>query len=277
VVLSGATSGIGRATARLFAARGARLVCLNRDPAKSAELETELRQEFGCELRTILVDFGSLEQVRRCARELRELETPIDVLIHNSGTYHTKRTFTADGIEMVFQVNHLGGFLINHSLMQRLKSENRARIIYVNSEGHRFALAGVHTGDLRWNWHFYTGLKSYGAAKTAQLLTMMKFDEIFAGSGVTINAMHPGNVATNIGNNNGRIYRAMKQRIVLPSARPPQVSAQALLYLAAAPDLAGVSGKFFNLTTEERPAPHARDRDAVLPVWNASLRLCGLD
>mgnify|MGYP001810060555 CR=1 FL=1 len=105
---------------------------------------------------------------------------------------------------------------------------------------------------------------------------MIRFAELFQGTGVTINAMHPGNVTTNIGNNNGRIYRAFKQKLVLPSARDPRVSAQALLYLAAAPEMAGVSGKFFNLTTEERPAPHARDHRAVQAVWDCSQSLSGL-
>lgn len=276
VVLSGATSGIGLETARLFAGKGARLVCLNRDPRKSAALETELKRSFDCEIRSITVDFESLEHVRACAMELLALEHPIDVLIHNAGVYYTKRTLSRDGIEIVFQVNHLGSFLINHILKERLKSENRARILYVNSEGHRFSLAGVHLDDLDWEKHRYTGLKSYGAAKTAQLLTMMKFSECFSGSAVTVNAMHPGNVATNIGNNNGRIYRAMKRKFILPSALDPVVSAKALLYLASSDEVEGISGRFFNLTTEERPAPHARDQAAVMAVWNRSLALCGL-
>ncbi len=276
VVLSGATSGIGLETARLFAAKGARLICLNRDGKKSAALAEELKTNYGADVRSILVDFGSLKQVRACALELLALDTPIDALIHNSGVYYTKKTLSQDGIEMVFQVNHLASFLINHILKEKLKAEKRARIIYVNSEGHRFALAGLHLNDLEWKRHIYTGLKSYGAAKTAQLLTMFEFSRSFADFGVTINAMHPGNVTTNIGNNNGKIYRAMKKNLVLPSAKDPRLSAQALLYLAASPEMAGISGKFFNMTTEERPAPHARDMEAVLPAWEKSLELCGL-
>jgi retinol dehydrogenase 13 len=276
VVLSGATSGIGLETARLFAGKGARLICLNRDPRRSAALEEELKRSFDCEIRTITVDFESLEQVRGCAMKLLALENPIDALIHNTGVYYTKKILSRDNIEIVFQVNHLCSFLINYILKERLKSENRARIIHVNSEGHRFSLSGVHVDDLEWKRHIYTGLKSYGAAKTAQLLTMLKFSEYFSDCAVTINAMHPGNVATNIGNNNGRIYRALKKNIVLPSAKNPLVSAKALMYLASSGEIEGISGKFFNLTTEERPAPHARDRGAVMAVWDKSLALCGL-
>lgn len=276
VVITGATSGIGLEAARLFAQRGAQLVCLNRNPEKSRRLEEELLQKYQSKVHSILVDFSSLEQTRMAARDLLALEKPIDVLIHNSGVFHTRRTFTEDDTEMVFQVNHLSSFLLNYLLKERLKEENRARIIYVNSEGHRFAIAGVHLKDLRWKWHWYTGLKSYGAAKTAQLLTMQNFQNFFAGSGVTINAMHPGNVKSNIGENNGKFYRWTKKKLILSSAKEPEISAKALFYLAASKEMEGVSGAYYNLTTPEKPAPHGRDTRAVDPVWKKSLELCGL-
>jgi retinol dehydrogenase 13 len=276
VVLSGATAGIGRKAAELFASRGASLILLNRSRKKSEELEQELKKLYKCKVKTILVDFSSLAQTKACAEKLLKMNKPIDVLIHNSGVYYTKKTFTEDNIEMVFQVNHLSSFCLNYMLMEKLKQEKRARIIYVNSEGHRFALGGVHMHDLRWKWHLYTGLKSYGAAKTAQLLSMINFNEHFQGSGVTINAMHPGNVVSRIGENNGRIYRWFKKKVILSSAKDPLISAQALLYLAAAEEMKGASGLFYNLTTPEHPAPHARDTSLLDVVWQKSLECCKL-
>jgi retinol dehydrogenase 13 len=276
VVLTGATAGIGLATAHRFAAEGAHLVLLNRDRDKSGRLERELFDRFGCRAQTILADFSSLAQTRECARRLLELPEPIDVIIHNAGVYHTKRRFTADGIEIVFQVNHLSSFCLTHLLRERLKKENRARIIYVNSEGHRFALAGVHPDDLAWCRHVYSGLKSYGAAKTAQLLAVGKFKDYFSDSAVTVNAMHPGNVASAIGENNGRFYRFMKKHLIEPSVKDPRISAEALHYLSASADVARTSGVFFNLTTPEKTAPHARDKRLAEAVWRKSLELCGL-
>jgi NAD(P)-dependent dehydrogenase (short-subunit alcohol dehydrogenase family) len=276
VIISGATSGIGLETARLFASRGANLIFLNRDPEKSERLEKELGDRFGCRAKTILVDFSSIKQTKECARRLLELSEPIDVLIHNAGVYYTRKRFSEDGIEIVFQVIHLSSFCLNYLLKERLREENRVRILYVNSEGHRFALAGVHLHDLDWKRHVYTGLQSYGAAKTAQLLTMMKFAEYFSGSLVTVNAMHPGNVKSAIGENNGRLYRMLRKRLILPSAKDPIISAKALLYLSASEDVNKVSGSFFNLTTPEKPAPHARDYGMVEAVWERSLTLCGL-
>jgi retinol dehydrogenase-13 len=276
VVISGATSGIGLETARFFASKGAKLICLNRNPEKSERLEKELRDRFGRRAKTILVDFSSLEQTKECARRLLELSEPIDVLIHNSGVYYTQKRFSGDGIEIVFQVIHLSSFCLNYLLKERLRKENRARILYVNSEGHRFALAGVHLDDLDWKRHIYTGLKSYGAAKTAQLLTMMKFADYFSGSMVTVNAMHPGNVRSAIGENNGRLYRMLRKRLILPSAKDPIISARALLYLSVSEDIKKDTGRFFNLTAPEKPAPHARDYGMADAVWTKSLTLCGL-
>jgi NAD(P)-dependent dehydrogenase (short-subunit alcohol dehydrogenase family) len=277
VVISGATSGIGLETARLFASKGASLVCLNRDAGKSERLEKELKDQFGCRIRTILTDFSSLARTKDCARQLLDLPEPIDILILNAGVYHTKRTFSGDGIEIVFQVNHLSSFCLNFMLKERLREQKRARILYVNSEGYRFALSGVDLRDLDWKRRFYSGLRSYGAAKTAQLLTMTKFCEWFAGTLVTVNAMHPGNVRTDIGENNGRLYRWMKRKLVLSSARDPEISAKALYFLAVSEELKDVSGAFFNLTSPEKPAPHALDGRAAEEVWGKSLELCGLE
>lgn len=275
-VITGATSGIGQETARLFAALGASLVLCNRSELKSQALERELRDRHGCRVTSLLADFSSLASTKACARALLDLASPIDILIHNAGVFYMERTFTSDGIEMVFQVNHLSSFCLNYLLKEKLKREDRARILYVNSEGHRFVLSGVHLDDLAWTRHRYGGLASYGAAKTAQLLAMQGFADCFAGTKVTLNAMHPGNVRSHIGENNDERYRTWKEKHILSTAKDPAISARALHYLAADRDVAAVTGAFFNLTTPERPAPHAVDPRMVRPVWEKSLELCGL-
>ena len=130
--------------------------------------------------------------------------------------------------------------------------------------------------DLDWHRRHYTGLRSYGSAKTAQLLSMLPFGAYFASSGVTLNAMHPADVKTSMGENNGRIYRFFKHHLINSTARDPVVSARALYFLAVAPELSGVSGTFFNLTTEEPPAPHALDEGVAAELWKESLRLGGV-
>ncbi len=276
VVITGATSGIGYVTARKYAAHGANLLCINRSPEKSENLCREIREEFGVSCEYRITDLSNLRDIFRVSQELSQMSDPIDVLIHNAGVYLTKRELTSDGLEQVFVVHYLSSFIINYLLMDKLKSQDRARIIMVGSEGHRFAVWGLRLDDLQWEKRRYTGLKSYGSAKTAQLLSMMIFSEHFSNTGVTINTMHPGAVKTDTGKENGRVYRWFKKNLFDKTLRSPDISAEALYYLGVSKEVAGVSGKFFNLTTLEEPAPPALDREVAGGLWDKTLELAGI-
>jgi NAD(P)-dependent dehydrogenase (short-subunit alcohol dehydrogenase family) len=277
VVITGATSGIGYLTARKYASQGANLLCINRNPQKSEVLQREIESEYGvrCDYRT--ADLSRLPDIHRVAAELAAHAAPIDVLIHNAGPYFTRREVTADGLETIFVVHHLASFILNYRLTDKLKAQDKARILLVSSEGHRFAAWGLRLDDLNWERRRYTGLKSYGSAKLAQLQSMLVFDEQFKGSGVTINAMHPGAVKTETGQENGPVYRWFKKNFFDRSLRPAGISAEALYYLGVSAEMEGVSGKFFNLTTEEEPSPPALDREVAGALWEKSLALAGLD
>ena len=157
--------------------------------------------------------------------------------------------------------------------MPKLKSHVKARIILVNSEGHRFAAWGLRTDDLNWDKRRYSGLKSYGSAKLAQLLSMIVFNEHFKNTGISINAMHPGAVKTDTGQENGPVYRWFKRNFIDKTLKSPEISAESLYYLGVSKEVEGVSGKFFNLTTIEEPAPPALDRDAAYELWEKSIEL----
>jgi NAD(P)-dependent dehydrogenase (short-subunit alcohol dehydrogenase family) len=205
------------------------------------------------------------------------METSIDVLIHNAGVYLTRREETGDGLEKVLVVHYLSSFIINHRLMDKLKSQEKARIIMVGSEGHRFAAWGLKPDDLNWERRRYSGLKSYGSAKTAQLLSMLIFAQQFENSGVTINTIHPGAVKTETGQENGPVYRWFKRNFFDKTLKSPEISAEALYHLGVSKEVEGVTGKFFNLTTEEEPAPPALDREVAVELWAKSLKLAQLD
>ena len=277
VVITGTTSGIGYIAAREYASHGANLLVINRNEEKSIALCEEIRQEFQVECDYKIADFSRLSEVRKVGRELLESDVDIDVLIHNAGIYSTKKIITEDDNELVFQVDYLGSFILNYVLKDKLKDGGKARIIFVNSEGHRFAVWGIGLHDPKYEKRRHTGLGSYGVAKTAQLLSMIKFAEYFEGSGVTINAMHPGNVKTNTGLNNGRIYRWYKRNLVDRISKDPQISATALYYLGVSKEIEGISGKFFNLTKEEEPAPPALDREVAEDLWYKSIEMAGLE
>jgi len=261
VVISGTTSGIGDATAKLYASHGANLIMINRNEEKSKKQCDELQKKYNVSCKYIITDYTNLSEVINTGKKLIALEEDIDVIIHNAGVFQTTKTFTNDGIQKVFQVNYLSSFILNYMLKDKLSTQKEARIIFVNSEGHRLAIGGLRLDDLSWKKRHYSGLKGYGEAKTAQLLSMIAFVKYYEGTGVTINAMHPGNVKTNMGENNGKAYKLSKHLFVNPSSRSPEISAEALYYLGVSKEKANITGCFFNLTTKEIPAPHVLDSD----------------
>jgi len=276
VVISGATSGIGYHTAKKFASNGARLLCINRNEKKSEALKAEIEKEYGVSCEYIIADLSNLKDIYSAAEKLGKIEIPIDVMIHNAGIYLTKKVLTAEGFDKVFVVHHLSPFVINILLYKKFKSQGRGRIILVNSEGHRFAAWGLQLDDLNWEKRRYSGLKSYGSAKLAQLLSMLILSEYFKPFGVTINAMHPGAVRSETGRENGAFYRWTKKHFYDKFLKPADMSAEAIYYLGVSDEIEGVSGKFFNLTTMEDPAPPAIDREAAYKLWTKSIEMTGV-
>jgi retinol dehydrogenase-13 len=277
VVITGATSGIGYLTARKFAAKGANLICINRNPNKSESLKQEIENEFGVRCDYKIADLSNLQEIHQVATELLIHAGSIDVLIHNAGVYLTKRELTSDGLDKVFVVHYLSSFIINYVLMDKLKSQENSRIILVNSEGHRFAVWGLRLDDLNWEKRRYSGLKSYGSAKLAQLLSMIVFNDHFKDSGVTINAMHPGAVKTETGHENGPVYRWFKRNFLDKTLKSAELSAEAIYYLSVSKDVEAISGKFFNLTKEEEPTPPALDEEEAYKLWGISMEMSNMN
>jgi retinol dehydrogenase 13 len=273
-VVSGSTSGVGREAVKRLARGGASIVMVCRNREKAEAIGESIRAQHGVAIDVVVADFRDLREVRRAAEAILRDHPRIDVLINSAGLYMTTRTITQDGFETVFCVNHLATFLLTYLLLDRLKQSAPARIVNVNSEGHRFG--GLDLDDLDWRRRIYIGLRGYGASKTAQLLTTWEFADLLRGSGVTINAMHPGDVKTNIGNNNGALYRWFLHNVTWHMLKDPVISGEALYYLAAAPELADVSGRFFHLTVDEKPAAHALNREMGKRVWKLSMLSTGL-
>ncbi len=277
MVITGGTSGIGYYTCRKYASHGAKIFSINRNREKSERLCEELKRDFGVQCSYMIADFSSLNDSLRVGEELSAMGDTIDVLIHNAGVYLKRKELTKEGLETTFVVNYLSSFVINYLVREKMKTQGTGRIIMVNSEGHRFAIWGIKTEDLNWQKRRYSGLRAYGSAKTSQLLSMLILDQYFEGSGVTINAMHPGAVKTGTGKENGAFYKWYKRTIVDRFSRSPEISAEALYYLGVSSDLQDIGGRFFNLTTEEIPAPPALDMETAKKLWQESLRMGGLN
>jgi len=273
-IITGATSGVGYHAVKRLAKGGAQIVMVCRNREKASRVKKELIKEYGAEVELIQADFSSFDNVRRAAALILEKHPRIDVLINNAGVHNTHRQLTKEGIEMVFYVNHLASFLFTRLLLDRIKQSAPARILQINSQGHRFG--GLDLDDLDWSLRRYKGLQGYGASKTAQLLTVWELTDQLQGSGVTINAMHPGAVKSNIGMNNGLLYRLHKRYFIWWFLKGARVSGEAIYYLVAAPEMASISGRYFNLTIDEKPAPHALDREVGKKVWQISEALTGI-
>ena len=273
-VVSGATSGVGLQAVKQLAKGGADIVLVCRNEDKADILKEQLIKDYSIGVDIIIADFSRLDDVRKAAAAICDKYKVIDLLINSAGIHSTKKHITKDGNELVFQVNHIASFLFTMLLLDTIKKSRQGRIIQVNSEGHRFG--GLRLDDLKWEKRPYIGLRAYGASKTAQLMTVMFLAEQLKATNVTINAMHPGGVRTNIGKNNGVLYRAWLHGVVWHFLKDPIISGEAIYYLASSPELEKTSGRYFNLTIEEKPMPHVLDENVRNQIWKKSLELAGL-
>ena len=273
-VISGSTSGVGYEALKKLAQGGANIVMVCRNEEKARKIKIEVETQYNISVDYFLADFSDLDQVRLAAKAILDKYQKIDVLINSAGIHSTKKKYNKDGYELVFCVNHLATFLFTKLLLKRMIQSSPSRIIQVNSEGHRFN--GLKINDLNWKKRIYTGLRSYGASKTAQLYTVWELAKELENTGVTINAMHPGGVKTNIGSNNGKLYRWFLHHVTWHFLKDPEISGDALYYLASAKELDKVSGKFFNLTIEEKPAEHTLNPKKQKQIWDLSMEMTGL-
>ena len=273
-VISGATSGVGLATAKRITAAGADIVIIARNRQKADAVRSLIKSKSGVNIGIVIADFTDFDDVRNAAAKILKEYPKIHLLINSAGIFSTTRKLTPTGFELAFCVNHLAPFLLTRLLLNRIIESAPARIIQVNSQGHRFG--GLNLNDINWQYRIYNGYLGYGASKVAQLLTVWELADRLDGIPVTINAVHPGGVRTNIGLDNGPFYRWLSRHIIWHFLKDPAMSGSAIYYLAAAPELNEVSGRYFNRTVDEIPAPNALDRKLGKVVWELSERLTGL-
>jgi NAD(P)-dependent dehydrogenase (short-subunit alcohol dehydrogenase family) len=268
-LITGATSGIGRATALGLAKQGFAVVALCRDRVRGDALLDELRAAGAPEAGLIVADLSRQADVRRAAAEFLASQRPLHVLVNNAGVVNLHRTTTADGLETTFAVNHLAYFLLTTLLLERLRASAPARIVNVSSDAHKFA--PLDFDDLQ-NERRYGVMRVYGQSKLANILFTVELARRLQGSGVTANSLHPGAVATGLGKNNGGWARGLIA-LLKPFFRTPDDGAATSLYLATSPAVDGVSGKYFVRCREKQPSRAAQDATAAQRLWSASERL----
>ncbi len=272
IVLTGATSGIGYTSALELASLKPHLILVARNPEKASSVAKQCREAGASQVDVVIANLSLMSEVRDCAQNILNLTSKIDVLIHNAGMHSTKRHLTREGLEEVFALNHCASFLLTHLLIEPLRQSDHAHVLMINSEGHRFN--GLNLNDLNWKKRIYTGLRSYGASKTAQLLSMIELNKRLEKTSIVVNAMHPGDVRTNIGQNNGLVYRLFSKFFILPNLKDPHTSSDAIATIVTNPTFSRVRNAFYHYTTLEVVAQHARDESKALEVYNKTCELC---
>lgn len=273
VLITGATSGIGKETARALVGMGARVVMINRNPAKAEEVAAEIRQAGTGTVELLKGDMSSFASIREGAAEALERFPRIDVFINNAGVFRARRHETADGLEEVFGVNHLAPFLLTNLLLDRLKASAPSRIVIVASEAHRGAVLDFDNLLLERHYGMW---RAYSRSKLSNIMFTYALARRLEGSGVTANSLHPGFVATSLGSGNKIPIRPV-YILLKPFTITPKKGAETSVFLASAPDVEGVTGKYFDQKRESRSSRVSQDEDAQELLWDMSAKLTGLD
>jgi NAD(P)-dependent dehydrogenase (short-subunit alcohol dehydrogenase family) len=270
-LVTGATSGIGKVTATALAAQGAEVIITGRDREKSEVTTRQIKAQTGNEaIQYLLADFSDLEQVRKLALTYKERVSRLDVLVNNAGSFFNTRRDTQYGVEMTFLVNHLAPFLLTSSLLDIIQDSAPARIINVSSDAHRYG--SLDFDDLCFR-RGYVGMKAYARSKLANILFSYELVRRFPGSGMTVNALHPGHVATDIWRTNFSFIGPALKRVMGLFALSPEEGADNTIYLASSPEVIGVSGKYFVKREPVESSPLSYDQDIAKKLWETSENL----
>jgi retinol dehydrogenase 14 len=274
-VITGGSDGIGLECASQIATAqpACRIVLVGRSPSRTAAAVGRIRAESPhCRVDSLLCDFADQSAVRRLAEDLLRTCDRIDALVNNAGTVFARRTLTADGIESTFAVNHLGGLLLTELLLDRIRESAPTRIVFTSSAGHYSGTLDLD--DVGFD-RGYSVMRAYARSKLANVLTARLLARRLDGSGVTVNSLHPGAIATNIWSRAPWFARPvlalMKRRM-----ESPEVGGSRLAYLATSPEVEGRTGGYYDHNRLREPSELARDDALGERLYDVSARLVGL-
>ncbi len=272
-LVTGANRGIGLATAQGLAALGARVIVVARDPAAGEAAIIGIRRATGNDAVDLLIaDLSSQAAIRTLASEVLARYRRLHILVNNAGVITRRRTRTVDGIETQFAVNHLAYFLLTNLLLGRLTASAPARIVVVTSDAHWSHRLDFDDLQLERGWR---PVRAYARSKLANVLFAYELARRLAGTGVTVNCVHPGGIATKL-LANALPFPALSTPLMYRFAARPEEGADTLIYLAAAPELDGVTGKYFVKRKAVPSSAPTYDFLGCLKLWDESARLTGL-
>ncbi|HME54442.1 MAG TPA: SDR family oxidoreductase [Candidatus Lokiarchaeia archaeon] len=269
VLITGATSGIGNATAIELARQGATLILTTRDDARGAATKEEITQLTGnANIEVLHCDLASFTSIRAFTEEFKEKHDHLDVLINNAGTWDFKRRESADGIENIFAVNFLAPFLMTNLLLDLLQASAPARIINITSGLHS---GTIHFEDIEFKRKF-SGFKAYSQSKLALILFTRILAKKLEGTGVVVNCVHPGLNRTDLGRDSGRVTRWMFQHM----GQDPQKGAETAVYLASDPAADTVTSEYFVKKQVKKSSKTSYDMAIAQKLWEVAAKYVGL-
>ena len=273
ILITGANNGIGLWSARGLAAQGAEIILVCRDTTRGKAALAEIAAVTTAKPTLLIADLFSQQAIRRLATEVQSRFDHLDVLINNAGDVFSKRQLTADGIEKTFALNHLAPFLLTNLLLDLVKAAPQGRIVAVSSE--------VHAGKLDWDnlqsEKHHQFFKAYAATKTENILFTYELARRLTGTKVTANAVSPGPSRTGFGNNlTGAAAAFPKVMKKMPFFHSAEKGARVVVYAAAEPTLAGVTGQFFMNSKPRKSKPITHDSAAAARLWQLSSELTAL-
>jgi len=272
-LVTGAASGIGAVTAQALAQQGATVILVDRDAEKGALTVEQIEQQTGNSAVELMVaDLSSQQEIRRLVQQFRARYQCLDVLVNNAGAIFDERRESVDGIEMTFALNYLGYFLLTNLLLDTLKASAPARIINITSRSH--ARAHIDFDDLEHRTE-YQGLSVYAHSKLAIVLFTYELARRLEGTGVTVNALNPGIVATSFGRSS-RGMLGLVMRLFRPFFLSPEQGAQTGIYLATSPQVEGVTGKYFVKCKAVPSSPASYDMATASRLWDVSEKYTNL-
>ena len=272
-LITGATSGIGQAAASALAKMGLTVIVVGRSEGRCQNTVAHIQRETGnFHVDYLLADLSVQAQVRQLAADFKARYKRLDVLVNDAGAIFLRRQLSADGIEMNFALNHLAYFLLTNLLLDTLKASAPARVVNVASNSHRNAHLDFENLQLK---RGYNPMRAYGRSKLANLYFTYELARRLDSTGVTVNAMHPGFVHTNMAANNGWLVRLFLPLIHRNSLTPEQ-GASTAVYLASSPDVETVTGKYFVREREVASDPVSYDEAAARKLWEISEEMTGL-
>jgi NAD(P)-dependent dehydrogenase (short-subunit alcohol dehydrogenase family) len=265
-LVTGATNGIGRVCAEALAREGADVTIVARNEARGRATLAEIVEATGNErVDLIVADLSEVAQVRRAAAEFRSRHDRLHVLVNNAGAIQDQRIVTAEGFELTFALNHLAYFVLTNELLDVLKASAPARVVSVSSDAHR--TAAIDWDDLQKERGF-NGFLQYGNSKLMNLWFAFELAKRLEGTGVTSNAVHPGVVASNFGQNTG--FMGWVYKLGSPFMRGNEKGAVGMIHLATSPELEGVTGTYWMDRSKRTPSTAALDRSSWKRLWEAT-------